>query len=29
MNYRPSNMDETVLAGFAAKGLLPTKEVAH
>ena len=28
-NWRPSNMDEEVLAAFAEKGLLPSKEVAH
>ena len=29
LNWRPSNVDEAVLADFAAKGLLPSKEVAH
>ena len=28
-NWRPSNVDEEVLAAFAEKGLLPSKEVAH
>ena len=28
-NWRPSNVDEAVLAAFAEKGLLPPKEVAH
>ena len=28
-NWRPSNVDKTVLATFAKKGLLPPKEVAH
>jgi len=28
-NWRPSNVDEEVLAAFAKKGLLPSKEVAH
>ena len=28
-NWRPSNVDEEVLATFAKKGLLPLKEVAH
>ena len=29
LNWRPSNVDEAVLATFAQKGLLPPKEVAH
>ena len=29
LNWRPSNMDEEVLAAFIEKGLLPSKEVAH
>ena len=29
MNWRRSNVDEEVLAAFAGKGLLPSKEVAH
>ena len=29
LNWRPSNVDEVVLAAFAEKGLLPSKEVAH
>ena len=29
LNWRPSNIDEAVLAAFAEKGLLPPKEVAH
>ena len=28
-NWRPSNVDEAVLAAFAEKGLLPPKEVVH
>ena len=28
-SWRPSNVDETVLAAFTEKGLLPPKEVAH
>ena len=28
-NWRPSNMDEEVLAAFTEKGLLPSKEVVH
>jgi len=28
-NWRPSNVDEEVLATFAEKGLLPSKEVAY
>jgi len=28
-NWRPSNVDEVVLAEFAVKGLLLSKEVAH
>ena len=28
-NWRPSNMDEEVLAAFAEKGLLLLKEVVH
>jgi len=28
-NWKPSNMDEAVLAAFAEKGLLPPTEVAH
>jgi len=28
-NWRPPNMDEAMLADFAMKGLLPSKEVAH
>ena len=28
-NWRPSNVDEEVLAAFAEKVLLPSKEVAH
>ena len=28
-NWRPSNIDEAVLAAFAEKGLLAPKEVAH
>ena len=29
LNWRPSNVDEEVLATFAEKGLLPSKELAH
>jgi len=29
LNWRPSSMDEEVLAAFAEKGLLLSKEVAH
>ena len=29
LNWRPSNIDEMVLAAFAEKGLVPPKEVAH
>jgi len=28
-NWRTSNVDEEVLAAFAEKGLLPSKEVVH
>jgi len=28
-NWRPSNVDEEVLAAFTEKGMLPSKEVAH
>ena len=28
-NWRPSNVDEAMLADFVVKGLLPSKEVAH
>ena len=28
-NWRPSNVDEVVLAAFTEKGLLSSKEVAH
>ena len=28
-NWRPSNVDEVVLATFDEKGLLPLKEVVH
>ena len=28
-SWRSSSVDEVVLAAFAEKGLLPTKEVAH
>ena len=28
-SWRPYNVDESVLAGFVEKGLLPPKEVAH
>ena len=28
-NWRPSNVDEEVLAAFTEKGLLPSKEVVH
>ena len=28
-NWRPSNVDEAVLAAFVEKGLLPPKEVVH
>ena len=29
LNWRPSNIDEAVLAAVAEKGLLSSKEVAH
>ena len=28
-NWRPSNVDEAVLAAFTEKGMLLSKEVAH
>ena len=29
LSWRSSNVDEVVLAAFAEKGLLPSKDVAH